>query len=488
MNRNSLIKYILTYIFVFLLSLAVTSTSWAINKFAFITFDETLFQLTTPIKSAESSIITTYLTDSFLVALLVSIVIFVIIVFITKKLKKKHSSKKINTITVTILVIIATIIIYVCLDKIGFVKYTKNQFRESNFIKENYVDPNKVKVTFPEQKRNLIYIYVESLESTYFSKDLGGESKDNLLKPITDITKNNINFSDTNKFGGAMTITGTTWTTGAMIAQTAGLPLKLNSFKVNTEESSMMSGAVTLGDILKENGYKQMYMIGSDKNFGHRGPYFEKHGNYEIFDYNTAKEQGKIDEDYYVWWGYEDSKLFEYAKEEITNLASSDQPFNFTMLTANTHFTDGYLEKDCPKKYKSAYYNSVYCSANQIKDFIKWIEKQPFYENTTIIIAGDHVSMQAGAYPGKAKRRIYNLFINSAVTEGRIKNRDFCTMDMYPTTLASLGAKIEGDRLALGTNLFSNRKTLIEEKGYKTFEREVSKHSNFYINNISKKK
>ena len=237
MNRNSLIKYILTYIFVFLLSLAVTSTSWAINKFAFITFDETLFQLTTPIKSAESSIITTYLTDSFLVALLVSIVIFVIIVFITKKLKKKHSSKKINTITVTILVIIAIIIIYVCLDKIGFVKYTKNQFRESNFIKENYVDPNKVKVTFPEQKRNLIYIYVESLESTYFSKDLGGESKDNLLKPITGITKNNINFSDTNKFGGAMTITGTTWNTGAMIAQTAGLPLKLNSFKVNTEES-----------------------------------------------------------------------------------------------------------------------------------------------------------------------------------------------------------------------------------------------------------
>ena len=487
MNRIKLIKYILVYIFVFLLCLAVTSTSWAVNKFAFISFDETLFQLTTPIKSAESSIITTYLTDSFCIALLVSIIIFNVLLYVTKILKKKHSSKKINTIAMTILSIIAVIIIYCCLDKIGFVKYARDQLRESSFIKDNYVDPSKVKMTFPEQKRNLIYIYVESLESTYFSKELGGESKDNLLKPITDISKNNINFSDTNKFGGAMTITGTTWTTGAMIAQTSGLPLKLNTLRINTERSSMMNGATTLGDILEANGYNQMYMIGSDKNFGHRGPYFEKHGNYQIYDYNTAKEKGKIDEDYYVWWGYEDSKLFKYAKEEITNLASDDQPFNFTLLTANTHFTDGYLEKDCPKKYKSAYYNSVYCSARQINDFVKWLEKQPFYENTTIIIAGDHVSMQTGAYPSKAKRRIYNLFINSAVKEGNFTNREFCTMDMYPTTLASLGVEIEGNRLGLGTNLFSDKKTLIEEKGYKTFEKEVSKHSNFYINNISKK-
>ena len=488
MKGSSIIKYILTYIFVFLLCLSVTSTSWAINKFAFISFDETLFQLTTPIKSAESSIITTYLTDSFCVALVVSILAFALIIFITKILKKKHSSEKINKIAATILVIIGFVIIYMCLDKIGFVIYVRNQFRESNFIKENYVDPKEVKITFPEEKRNLIYIYVESLESTYFSKELGGESKDNLLKPITKITKDNINFSDTTKFGGAMTITGTTWTTGAMIAHTSGLPLKLNSFKVNTEESSLMSGATTLGDVLAENGYKQMYMIGSDKEFGHRGQYFEKHGNYEIYDYNTAKDKGKIDEDYYVWWGYEDSKLFEFAKEEITNLANNDQPFNFTMLTTNTHFTDGYLEKNCPKKYKNDYYNSVYCSAGQLEEFITWIEAQPFYENTTVVLAGDHVSMQAGAYPARAKRRIYDLYLNSAITEGKFTNREFCTMDLYPTTLASLGAEIEGNRLALGTNLFSDRKTLIEEKGYKTFEREVSKHSNFYIHEISKKK
>ena len=44
--------------------------------------------------------------------------------------------------------------------------------------------------------------------------------------------------------------------------------------------------------------------------------YFTQHGQYEIYDYYTAIEKGKIPEDYYVWWGFEDSKLYEYAKEE----------------------------------------------------------------------------------------------------------------------------------------------------------------------------
>ena len=34
--------------------------------------------------------------------------------------------------------------------------------------------------------------------------------------------------------------------------------------------------------------------------------------------------------------------LFEYAKNELTNLASSGQPFNFNMLTADTHHIGGY--------------------------------------------------------------------------------------------------------------------------------------------------
>ena len=468
-------KYAGLYLLVFFLSLAITSTRWAINKFAFLSFDETLFQLTSPMKSAESSIITSYLSKGLLLGFIISIIVFIIIIF-----SYKYLLNKIKPIYLKILLaVVSIVIVYTCLYKIDFVNYVKNYCRESNFIEENYVNPKDVEIEFPEQKRNLIYIYAESLESTYFSKELGGETDYNLLEPLTDLTKNNINFSDTNKFGGALTVPGTTWTTGAMVAQSAGIPLKFKG--LHTKKSALVSNAVTLGDILHDNGYNQMFMIGSDSGFGYRGEYFKKHGNNEIYDYNTAIKKKKIEEDYYVWWGYEDSKLFEYAKEEIVDLSQKDKPFSFTMLTTNTHFTDGYIEKDCHKKYKNTYYNAVSCSATQIEEFISWAQEQPFYENTTIVLVGDHVSMQNDAYPKEANRRIYNLFINTGMDTANTTNRELSTIDYFTTTLASIGVNNKGDRLGLGTNLFSDKKTLIEKKGYKKVKKEIAKHSNYYF-------
>ena len=41
--------------------------------------------------------------------------------------------------------------------------------------------------------------------------------------------------------------------------------------------------------------------------------------------------------------GYEDQKLFENAKEKLSEIGIKDEPFNFTMLTVDTHFEDGYV-------------------------------------------------------------------------------------------------------------------------------------------------
>ena len=51
---------------------------------------------------------------------------------------------------------------------------------------------------------------------------------------------------------------------------------------------------------------------------------------------------------------------------------------------------------------------------------------------------------------------------------------------MFPTTLAALGVEIEGDRLGIGTNLFSDVETLTEKYGYDKVEEELCKRSEFY--------
>ena len=53
-------------------------------------------------------------------------------------------------------------------------------------------------------------------------------------------------------------------------------------------------------------------------------------------------------------------------------------------------------------------------------------------------------------------------------------------MDLFPTVLAAMGYEIEGERLGLGTNLFSTVPTLAEAYGYDWLEEELSKYSLYY--------
>ena len=128
----------------------------------------------------------------------------------------------------------------------------------------------------------------------------------------------------------------------------------------------------------------------------------------------------------------------------------------------------------------------------QLDDFVAWCQTQDFYENTSIVVTGDHASMAAGFYEqeeydkhgGSIERRVYNVIINSAVEPEKEKNRLFTTLDFFPTTLACLGVSIEGERLGLGTNLFSDTATLAEKYGYERFFDELSRKSVFYNEKI----
>ena len=229
-------------------------------------------------------------------------------------------------------------------------------------------------------------------------------------------------------------------------------------------------------------------MMGSDGNFGGRTQYFTTNGNYKIFDVNYAIENNYMKEEDKVWWGFEDDKLFEWSKEEILNLAYQNNPFNYIMLTADTHFYDGFLSEKAELKHDSQYENVHNYSSKCVSEFIDWLKAQDFYDNTTIVIVGDHLGMQTSFYVDRIDnnyvRTVFNTIINSALPDVNSKNRIFTTLDMYPTILASLGIEIEGNKLGLGTNLFSGEPTLAEKFGIDYLNSELRKNSEFYNNYI----
>ena len=51
------------------------------------------------------------------------------------------------------------------------------------------------------------------------------------------------------------------------------------------------------------------------------------------------------------------------------------------------------------------------CSSRMVHEFIRWVQAQPFYENTTIVISGDHMTMDPDFMEGVDEtytRTIYN--------------------------------------------------------------------------------
>lgn len=483
-KKISIFSQSLIVISILVLTIAIMlalAARWVFKTWAHLTMSQLVYQLKTSAEGTDQGIINSGILNIAVPAIFVLIALFICVHFLKKKMKPIFIV--ILNIALAIGVIIPTKTIV--WNTLEIDDYLNSSSSEGEFIENNFVDAASVNMNFPETKRNLIYIYLESMEMTYSDKENGGAYDTNYIPELTTLAEENEDFSgEETTLNGGYSLYGSTWTIAGLFGQSSGMPLKINIDGNNMDTmDSFFPGLTTLGDILNQNGYKNVLMIGSDGAFGGRKLYFQSHGDYQIEDYYAAIEEGEIEEGYRVWWGYEDQKLLEFSKEKLTALAQEEQPFNFSLLTVDTHFEDGYVCGICGNEYDDQYANVIACSSRQIGEFVSWIQQQDWYENTTIVINGDHPTMDSNFCDGideNYQRRTYTCIINSATsTESDAKKRIFSTLDNFPTTLAALGVEMDSDRLGLGTNLYSSTPTLIEEYGIDYLNGELAKKSTF---------
>ncbi|WP_099974070.1 sulfatase-like hydrolase/transferase [Lactobacillus terrae] len=488
-NKKYLFISILSAFFVALGIFLLLASIWANSNFNNLSPEQIIYNLTQPMEGADSNFINSFITGPLFIGILLLVVLVAIFYLPMEKHTNSRFGKRAFISSLLVFVLTTSVAAY-NINAVAFYKYLTS---DSNYIQRNYVEPKESLLTFPKKKRNLIYIYGESLESTATSKSMGGQDSQNMLPNLTKLANQGIHFSDSDKeFGGAQQLEGTGYTIAGMVAQTSGMPLKVPSglktkgSYANGQDDKFLPGITSINDILAKNGYNQTFLLGSDATFGGRRNYFSQHCDVFIDDYKNAKKTNRIPNNYKVWWGYEDSKLFDYAKVDLNYLSQQNKPFNLTMLTVNTHHIGGYKEKSMPSsysKYGDKYSQVIAYSDYQIAEFIKWAQTQPWYENTTIIVDGDHLGMDTSYYKGVTNRHTFNMILNAPSDQTKnvkTKDRQFSTMDMFPTTLASLGVKINGNRLGMGANLLSDRKTLIEQDGFDKVNTGLSTKSSFY--------
>ena len=463
------------------------SVMWMLRIWADLSIEELIFHLKAPLLGADYHFYLSYLrrSGSFIV---LSIIVCVVLI----RVLKQH--KKLVYIGYAFVSLALLIITFIMFDKrMGLVSYAKAYMMPSSFIEDNYISPTDVDIEFPDVKKNLIYIYLESMEMTYTDTSNGGAFKENIIPELVDLSREGEDFSgDSPYINGAISLYGSEWTMGAMFAQSTGLPLKTGGFNGNyiSSQSEMYPSVKGIGDILEDAGYTNELLIGSNASFGGRDTFFKGHGDYILADHPYAIENGWIPSDYNVFWGYEDEKLFEFARNEATRLSKEDKPFNLTMLTVDSHFEDGYKCPLCEDKYNNGdmYSNVMACSSKQVNGFVDWLKEQDFYKDTVIILVGDHPTMDSDFckdVPGDYQRRVITTILNSDANIIRNDCRSYSTMDMFPTTLAAMGVTIPENRLGLGVNLYSDQDTLIEEYGRDYCNNEMVRKSDF-MNSLNK--
>ncbi|MBO5565454.1 MAG: LTA synthase family protein [Lachnospiraceae bacterium] len=443
------------------------STLWMLHTWPYLKADELIYQLSAPLVGTGHDMLAHYAKEAALPAAAITVLL---LIFLFRK--KKEGLKKRLLLCLAASFVLCMGIVLFAADRVNLTSYYLKRNAMKGFVEEHFADPDQVAITFPEQKKNLIYIYMESMEPTYADRNSGGAFDVNYIENLTRIAQENEDFSgSTHKINGAYSLSGSTFTMGAIFTQSMGLPLLLPGFSVDRSRYKdwFFPHVTGIGDILEENGYENIYLVGSDATFGGRRAFFESHGNFRILDTLYLKEKEYIPEDYHEFWGMEDEKLFAYAREELERLTAEEreEPFNLTILTVDTHFEDGYVCRLCEDTYDERYANVIVCQDRQVSGFIQWLQEQPFYEDTTVVVVGDHPTMDSDfckTIDPSFDRRAFVAILNGPETSRR-EARVYTTMDLFPTTLAALGAEIEGERLGLGTNLYAGKDTLAEEFG-----------------------
>lgn len=299
----------------------------------------------------------------------------------------------------------------------------------SNFYEENYrVESSDLPRS--TQKCNLIVIFVESLESNF------------LIPNLRALANQSVNFSTTQGFGGHNQVGATSWTIAGIVGYMCGIPLNSPSIIAK----SFLPNAECVSDSLAKMGYNQVMIMGSNDDFAAKGAFLKSH-NITSKDVKYYKNIGALPSDYAHSWGFSDSKLFEFAKDELKNLADSADNFALYLLTNNTHSPDFFIESTCGA-IESNYQNAINCVDLLIGEFIAWIRTQDFYENTTILIVGDHL-MNTNLPLPRESRKIYNAFINPRFCDLRTKSANQ-KMDCHDSTRCE---KSRNDDLTKSRNL-----------------------------------
>ena len=218
---------------------------------------------------------------------------------------------------------------------------------------------------------------------------------------------------------------------------------------------------------LKKYGYYSAVFHSNDKTFWNRDLMYPALGYDRYFnlqDYTNAEQMS-------VGWGLKDKEFFE---QSISKLKSLPQPFYTKFITLTNHFPflleseDRFInEYNSESGVVNRYFPTVRYTDEALKHFVTRLKEEGLYDNSIIIIYGDHYGISENhnaamaQFLGKETLTPFDtmqlqrvpLIIHIPGQQGKVISKVSGQIDVKPTLLHLLGVKTNNS-IEFGTDLF----------------------------------
>lgn len=299
--------------------------------------------------------------------------------------------------------------------------------------------------------RNLVLIYLESVEETFFDETIFP----GLVPNLTRLRDEAVSFSDMRQYPG------TGWTIAAMVASQCGVPLLSEMWgnDILTTIDNPFARVTCLGEHLKEAGYATAFVGGATLKFAGKGNFLRDNG----FDIRLGLDE--LPSTGAHKWGLYDVDTFAHARDLFDGLAGGEAPFLLSVLTLDTHFPDGMPSPGCRPYAEDALLmlDAVHCADQLVWDFVEHVRRSPVGGETVIAIMSDHLFMEGEVEDmlDKGVRQPF-FFLLDPGRPAETRDGPVTHFDVAPTLLEAVG--LPGARFAFGHSLLSNEQGLAEER------------------------
>lgn len=321
-------------------------------------------------------------------------------------------------------------------------------------IKTDAVDRSEIAAS---PGRNLILIYLESMESTYLDETLFP----GLMPNITRLMKEAVVFEN------VIPAENAGFTVGAVFSSLAGFELtdlQLSGRHGNDGINPVIGNRLgSLPAVLGRAGYFQSFMNSASLNFVGIYVILKELGYTDLWSAADLPEEARrqlgLDG---IWGGCRDGLLLKLAFQKYLLLAREKRPFNLTLLTIDAHHPDGFVAKGgpvyaLPGKEPSQLLTAIFRTDKAFGEFVDALKQTPAWEDTVVFVTTDHLAMNGASTTPLLRRNPRRRLIAFALNAGpprriAVEGRTF---DFAPTIAELLGVK-HNYRFPQGESLLGN--------------------------------